>query len=214
MVDTAAIAAHAEDSLSRLQKQTGGEVHDGVIGTFARERVYQEAASADAGEPVYTYQDVCYITVPGNARANVKHIVREYRGGLDAEPVVVDDIQMRRFPRAWEAFLKGEDLRPDGTPLEECSKLPPSRLAALRAVQIRTVEQLAELPDASLRTIGGDGRALRQIARDYMSEHGRQERLEREVEELKAKLAEVTNDGDGNSDAPRRRGRPRNQPTE
>ena len=197
-------------SLERLQEQSGGQIADGVVGTFVSEKQYNEVLSAEANEPIYVIHDYCNVRVPGNVNANHKALVRKRYP--DGREVVVTDNYFTRFPRAWDAFLRGEDLRPVGTLIEDCAAIPRSRVPGLKAAEIRTVEELIHLPDASLRRVGLDARALQRAAAEWIEEQNKpadlmaeMERMRAEIEALKApkrrhRKKEVVNDGDDQSD--------------
>lgn len=212
--------ANPADSLERLQEQSGGQIVDQTVGTFCREKVYSETLSAAAGEPVYVLHDFCDIRVPGNAKGNHRELVRKTLP--DETEIVVNEFHMKKYGRAWDAFLRGEDLRPEGTLLEECEVIPKERLAHLKSVDIRTVEELAHVPDRSLQRIGHDGRALQRAAIGYLEEHDAGARAEAEVRDLKAELAsmraelalkEVGTDGDSQDSAAKRGSRNRSKST-
>ncbi len=75
------------------------------------------------------------------------------------------------FRRQFEAFLKGDELPPEGTPIKTWSAITREQVIRLLATNIRTVEELAATPDASLMTqIGLDGRTLRDTARAFIEE--------------------------------------------
>ncbi len=210
--------ANPADSLERLQEQSGGQIVDQTVGCFCREKVYSEKLSADAGEPVYVTHDFCDIRVPGNAKGNHRELVRKTMP--DGREIVVNEFHIKKYGRAWDAFLRGEDLRPEGTLLEECDAIPRERLAHLKSVDIRTVEELAHVPDRSLQRIGHDGRALQKAAQGYLAEHDAGARAEEEVKQLKAELeamrAEMkgaSTDGDDKNTTAKRRGNDRSKST-
>lgn len=171
----------ANEGIERIQEQVGGEVVDGAVGYFVRERAYNQEMSTRADEPVFVLHDFCMIRVPGRSTVE-KQLVRKVLP--DGTEVSVSDYHQRRFPRAWDAFLRGEDLRPDGTLLEDCPAIPKERLPELKAAAVRTVEDLANLPDASVRRVGHDGFVLRQVAQDFLEEHNEVARLRERVAEL------------------------------
>lgn len=177
------------ESLDRLQQQTGGEISDGTVGTFCVEKVYSEQLSIDAEEPVYIEHTFCDIRVPGNVKGNHRELIR--KKFPDGRDIVVNEFHIKKYGRAWDAFLRGEDLRPEGTPLEECPDIPRERLAGLKTADIRTVEELAQLPDRSLQRIGPDGRALQKAAAGYIAEHDAGSRAIEEVGELKEQVAKM-----------------------
>ena len=76
-----------------------------------------------------------------------------------------------QFKRQYEAFLKGDELPLEGTPIKTWSAITREQVIRLLAANIRTVEELAETPDSALMTqIGLDGRVLRDTARAFIAE--------------------------------------------
>ncbi len=55
-----------------------------------------------------------------------------------------------RFEPRWQAFLKGEEIPEEGTPIKEIPFATPANVAACRASRILTAEQLIETPDDRL----------------------------------------------------------------
>ena len=76
-----------------------------------------------------------------------------------------------QFKRQYEAFLKGDELPLEGTPIKTWSAIGREQVIRLLAANIRTVEELAETPDSALMTqIGLDGRVLRDTAKSFIAE--------------------------------------------
>jgi hypothetical protein len=73
-----------------------------------------------------------------------------------------------RFDRQYEAFLKGNELPRDGTPVRTWPAPNREQVIRLIALGIQTVEDLAAVPDSGLANIGLDGRNLRDLARNYI----------------------------------------------
>ena len=162
-------------SLQRLQEQTGGEVVDGTVGTFTRMKEYSEQLSIEADEPTFVIHDYCIVRVPGKASLSTRQLVRkEYPDGRE---VWVSRYHARRFPRAWDAFMQGEDLKPEGTALEDCPDIPKTRIPILKSLSIKTVEELAHLHDRSLQAIGMDARVLQMAAKKWLEENNEMKRL-------------------------------------
>lgn len=200
--------------LESIQQQSGGQVARGAVGTFERVKKYSEELSAQAGEKVDIFHDVCHIRVPGNKNADHKELVQKHYP--DGRVILVGDHPIKRFPLAWDAFLRGEDLRPEGTMLSDCDAIPKERVLALKAAQIKTVEELAALPDRSLQRIGMDARALQKAAQKWLDEHDDQAKMAIEFDELKAKVAamEAAGNGDSKNDTPKRSSKRGNNSTE
>lgn len=82
----------------------------------------------------------------------------------------VDRIK-KHNPIVWEAISKayahwkeGQDAPVDGTPLDAWSGASKGQIAQLKILNIRTVEDLAFVNDATLERIGSGGRAMRDKA--------------------------------------------------
>ena len=192
--------ANLDESVARIQEQTGGEANDGAVGSFYREKEYSEILSAAKGEPVYLETDYCRIRVAGNRGED--QISRVQVTMPNGEVRISDEYNINRFPRAWDAFMRGEDLRPDGTLLEDCPAIPRERIAGLKKASVRTIEDLIGLPDRSLQRIGPDGRALQRAAQEFIKEHDAGEQALEELKALRAELAALKgakDDGDNTS---------------
>jgi len=159
-------------------------------------------------------------------------------GDSKSSPVrKVTDTIRHQYPNQYAAFLRGEELSPEGTPVEMWPHINASLARTLKSMNIFTVEQLAEVPDTAVGNLMG-GRGLRDRAKVYLEaskntavadalEHERQ-RLQDQVTfqqnqtaDLAAKLAameremEALRNSAGNDDAPapkRGPGRPRSNP--
>lgn len=108
---------------------------------FRKEPVKNEMKSESEGRAIF--DDVVFIdiTFPGD---KTKKVVRP-----------VQDSDKERFARQWENFQKGETGdNLTGTRLEEWPLLSRSEIAELKAINIFTVDQLANLPDSALNWLG------------------------------------------------------------
>lgn len=124
----------------------------------------------------------------------------------------VDRIK-KHNPIVWEAISKayahwkeGQEAPVDGTPLDAWSGASKGQIAQLKILNIRTVEDLAFVNDATLERIGSGGRSLRERALKFadaqtsgvatmaakaaaMEETNRQ--LTTRLAELEARMAEI-----------------------
>lgn len=75
-----------------------------------------------------------------------------------------------RYKMQYEAFLKGNELPREGTPVKTCAIFNREQAIRLVAIGITTVEDLGNVPDQGLGGIGLDGRYLRDLARNYLAE--------------------------------------------
>ena len=76
------------------------------------------------------------------------------------------------FPLELAAYQKtgATEIRAKGTPLGDIKGLGKRRVATLEKQDVKTVEQLAELSDASINSLGAGMVGLRKKARDHIAE--------------------------------------------
>jgi|MGYP003648274720 predicted flap endonuclease-1-like 5' DNA nuclease len=81
------------------------------------------------------------------------------------------DFLEENFPLEWAAYQKtGSVSTPSaGTPLTAIKGLGPRRASVLEKQDVHTVEQLAELSDASASSLGAGTSDLRKKARDHLA---------------------------------------------
>lgn len=99
------------------------------------------AASTSAGRPIFTETEFVEIMAPGSA------------GNVVRRPARVQDKQ--RFARQYAAFQQGKGDELIGTPLTEVPWITRSQVEELAHVQLRSLEQLAEVNDAVCGRIPG-----------------------------------------------------------
>lgn len=146
-------------------------------------------ASAKEGRPIFKEIEKVEIIMPGiaNLTKPVMSVTNEHR---------------ERWPREYEAFKKGQEIAPDGTPIEEWPVLKRPMVLELKALEIHTVEQIATLSDFALQRIGRQAFRLRQMAQAYLDDAVRmsavtelakaKEDLEMRVAEQDRKIAELS----------------------
>ena len=147
---------------------------------FHRGFVVNEAKSAEAGRPIHDDVDLITIRVPGQ-RDSVVHRVNY--------------THQQRFPRQWAAFKNNSEQLGSGTQLSEVPWLTPAQIADLKASNISTVEQLAEMADANAHVFMGF-HGLKQRAQAYLDAaagaapalklQAELEKRDAEIDELKA----------------------------
>lgn len=138
--------------------------------------------SEQAGRPVY--KDVPYVKI---------HIPGD-KNNVVVQPV--DDLTKQRFPTQWEKFEKGLVQSPTGTPLEQWPQLTVSQVAEFKAVNVQTVEQLAELADAFAGRFMG-GHDLKRKAAAFLAvakDTAEAQRLATENAELKGNVTNLQGD--------------------
>ena len=132
-------------------QQGGGR--DDCVPHFYMRAVPNAARSETEGRPVFDEAAYVKVLVPGDRNSVVDRRV----GDADRE----------RWPRRWAAFLARRE-RPAGTPIQHWPYLTVARAAELKALDLLTVEQVAEADEATRARIGGDGDALAERARHFL----------------------------------------------
>jgi len=136
-----------------------------------REYGINQEASATAGRPVPRIVTMACITPPGTKDEHVK-IAEDWLPQLKRKALNGE------YPVEWYNFIdmqyseykKGNELPREGTPIQTWAAINNTQRATLKALQITTVEDLAEYPDSGLGNLGLDGRYVRDLARAWMNE--------------------------------------------
>lgn len=148
-----------------------------------------------AGRPIYEDREYVSIMVKGQDKQVFwREVTNEDRN---------------RFPNAYEAFQKGISAPAVGTPVELLG-LGPSTLESLKQKGVRTVEDLSELGDTALQSIGLGAREMKDRAKAFLSKNSEATlKLEAENAALKAQLAALSEKVDAlasKDESPPRRG--------
>jgi len=159
------------EGMAARQVQPGPIGHnpdDNLLVKFYLDTVQDDAASQEQGRPIFKEVEMIDIRVPGS-RNNVVRIARE----SDKE----------RFPRHYAAFKNRTSMEGiEGTPLAEWPVITRSRVEELAFLNIKTVEQLANMPDSNAQQVMGFY-GLKQKANEWLEKANG-------IEALQAKLAE------------------------
>lgn len=123
---------------------------------FYMDTVKDELASRDAGREIHREVERVRIIIPG-AVASI--VVKN-----------VDNSHRERWPEAYQAFKAGREQPLSGTALSEWPVLNRAMVEELHHLQIRTVEELANLSDIQVQHIGMGGQMLRARAKAYLDE--------------------------------------------
>jgi len=136
-------------------------------------------ASQEKGFTVWREVELVELIVPGDKKQKpVKKVTRRV---------------IERFPKEYHAWKHGEQ-RDVGIPLEEARFLSKGHVRTLKELDIVSVEDLAAISDAIVGDLGMDYREKRDQAKTFLADYKdmqRQARLEKENEELHARLANL-----------------------
>lgn len=127
-----------------------------VYPQFFMDPIEDPIASEQAGRPIYREEERVKINMAGNPHfAPIFRVTAEHR---------------ERWPKEYEAFKKGHEIAPDGTPLEQWPVLKRAMVLELKALNFLTVEQVAAMSDQAIQRIGMGGRRLKELAAAYLDD--------------------------------------------
>jgi len=112
---------------------------ESLLVKFYIKSVKDNDASSQEGRPIFKEREYIEITIPGSR-------------DLVTRPARVEDKE--RFPRHYEAFQQRIEMPVEGTPLVEWPAINRSFADELAFLNIKTVEQLADLNDNSMNFMG------------------------------------------------------------
>lgn len=170
-----AVYGHAGDE-SALERQVNGD-KDVVIPVFYMEKQLQVRASELAGRTIYREYEAAKFIIPGdNTFEHREEVTEDHK---------------RRWPQQYAAFKAGLE-QTNGMPLDSWYKIAnrPGLIEEMRALKIRSVEDLAGLSD-DFATRTGWGLEWRKFAKEEISRRASQEQVIEANAGLTAKLAEM-----------------------
>lgn len=159
----------------------------GLYVEFYSDAILDQSASEREGRPIYKQVEMVRILFAGDNTKTIEKLA------TDGNPPYRD-----RFPRQYEAFIKQQEQVQDGTPIEHWPPITKAQALELRAMNIYTVEMLANTPDVNLKWMGA--RQLRENARSWLSEaeNGAEViKLRNQIEELKSQMEAMQNQNVG-----------------
>lgn len=159
-----------------------GPGQETIFPRFYLDQVEDQVASANSGRPIFRDEERVEIIMPGNPHTRPVHRVT--------------DEHKQRWPKQYEAFKKGIELSPDGTPLEEWPRLKRSQVLELKGLGFTTVEQVAAMDDHAVQRIGIGGRQIRELAAAFLDDAERcrlTEQLSSESERKDMRIATLEN---------------------
>lgn len=143
---------------------------------FYEKPIKSEAASVKEGRPIYHTAIMARIMAPGMKNQIVDEqieLLDENKAVIKRKPWVMNPntglpiYYTDRFKEAYKAWREGRSLD-DGTPLETYTRLDVAQVAMLQQLGIRSLENLASLPDSALSNLGPGGRQMRDEAKNFL----------------------------------------------
>jgi hypothetical protein len=132
-------------------------------------------ASEKEGRPVFKNKVYIHKSTPGDNLLAIERPVR--------------DTDKQEFPREWKVYEEKVSHKIDGTPLSEWPQLDRLQVAELNAVNIHSVEQLANLSEGFGSKVMGF-QLLRKKAQDFLNYAANLANAEKAEEEKKALRAD------------------------
>ena len=147
------MATLEETSMAMQMGRQGVDPGDkDLMVTFASCEHADDAASREAGRPIFAMVDYITIQVPGDKDSTVHRPVRPG----DAE----------RFPIQWSRYKNSQE-QVVGTPLSSWPQISKAQVAELAYFNVKTIEQLASISDANAQKFMGIN-TLRSQAQAYL----------------------------------------------
>lgn len=169
----------------------------GIFVRFYSEPVELKAETEKQGRPIFKDMPHIQKLIPGDQKNVIERVAKM--------------ADMKKYPREWEAYQREERTGAIGTPLEQWPQITRSQVKEAKYLEVHTVEQMAQLSDASCQNLGMGFAELRNKAKAYLqaaagtaqatAQEAENQRLRSEMEALKAQIA-------GLSENQVRRGRP------
>ena len=160
------------------EQQNGGR--DDCIPHFYMRAVRNPARSEERGRPVFDEIAYVRVLVPGDRNSVVDRRV--------------SDADRARWPDRWAAFEARRE-RPTGTPIEHWPYLTVAGVAELKALEVLTVEQIADADEALRQRIGENAAALAARARQFLQPQTETETaLRAEIARLKRETGRLESD--------------------
>jgi hypothetical protein len=171
---------------------------DTLVVLFRHQALQNGVKTLKEGRPVFDDVEVCEVRAPGSKDVKVFHATDISRWVDD--PVTGEQRKQsyaERFRHQYQQFKRDAAQTKTGTPLDYAPFLTDGRRAELRAQNVYTVEQLADVEGAELKNLGPGGRDMKNQATAYIEEgkaSAPNKQLMHELEALRARNAILEED--------------------
>jgi hypothetical protein len=168
--------AAIDESIFSTRKSNKGD--ENLFVRFYVGSKQDQVASREQGRPIYKEVDYIQIMIPGDRTSAIERPVREE--------------DKHRFARQYAAYKNsGENAGNIGTPLEQWPLMSKAQVEELRYFHVRTVEQLASMPDNRVQQFAGlqQLKSRAKLFLDAAAGNAPMERLQAEVEKKDAEIA-------------------------
>jgi len=171
---------------------------DELVVLFKYQAFPNDAKSLAEGRPIFDDVEVCEIRSGGSKDVKVYNST-DFTRWID-DPLTRQQRKQtyaERFSHQYRQFKSSAAQTKTGTPLDHAPFLSEGRRAELRAQNVYTVEQLADIEGNELKNLGPGGRDMKNAAMEYITEtrnSAPNKQMMAELEALKARNAILEED--------------------
>jgi hypothetical protein len=144
-----------------------------LVAVFKYRAVENPVKSKEAGRPIFDDVEECEIRAPGSKDIKTFPATEISRDVVRTDPytgAVKEITYAERFQRQYRQFKENTTQTKSGTPLAGVAFLTEARKAELRALNLYTVEQLAQIDGQELKNLGMGGRDLKNSAEAFIAD--------------------------------------------
>ena len=152
--------------------------------------VEDKLASREQGRPIFKEEEFCRIRWVGDNKRELDEPAHQF---VDREPQTNRARSYaEKFPEHYRLFKANQDqMAVSGTPLSEVPWLTQAKRAELRAVNVHTLENLAQMDGALLQRLGMGARELKNQAQAWLDKANGAATEQRLASELAARDAQI-----------------------
>jgi hypothetical protein len=172
--------------------------------SFYTETIEDVKRTKAEGRMCYRDQDFALTTSPGG-KSNNRYRIDSFFTQMEAELKTgrVSPDWLRATRARYELYKQGQEIPLEGTPIKGWKLLPGSVQEELVRLNIRTVEDLATLPDEGLKNVGMGAREWQRRAKAWLAQNDSHEGgalkladLTRQMETLIGQVKSLTEKND------------------
>lgn len=164
----------------------------GITPFFKTMPFKNERKSMEAGRPIFEDVEVVEIRFAGSKDCGVFPSTAYSHWEVDEESQEqVHLTYAERFPRQYQQFKQKQQQTKSGTPLDYVPFLTDAKRSELRALNIYTIEALAELDGQPLKNLGIGGRDLKNRAMEYLATSNHEGTVIRQQAQIDALLNQI-----------------------
>lgn len=147
---------------------------DGTILRFFHEPAKNEGASINAGRAIFDTVLFVDVIAPGQQASTPRFEIERVFSEVSMKALGLSDntkrsYKYKEYQEQIEKFKRNEEVDLGGTPLKFWPRIDRGLAATLAAVNIYTVEALANLSDANMDNVGLGARELREQAKAWLA---------------------------------------------